>query len=58
MVRHPVRASKFTVLWLVGVLLIFGLFLALFISTGAFPQRTLPHHVAVGPTSAPVISAT
>ena len=42
MVRHRVGSSRLNVLWPVGLLLIFGLVLALVVSTGAAPQGTVP----------------
>jgi hypothetical protein len=66
-VRHLGRSSNLKVLWPVGLLLVFCLFLALFISTGAAPrgavpqgtaphgaapQGSAPHQVAADPTSA------
>ena len=42
MVRQPVKLSRFKVLWPVSFLLMFCLFLALIISTGATPQGTVP----------------
>jgi len=41
-VRQPVKLSRFKVLWPVSFLLMFCLFLALIISTGATPQGTVP----------------
>jgi len=64
---RPVRFSTLKVLGPVGLLLIFGLSLALFVSigavsqgtlpqgalsTGAVPQGTLPHQVTAGPAAA------
>jgi Putative esterase len=41
-VRHRTGSSRLNLLWLVGLLLIFGLVLALVVSTGAAPQGALP----------------
>jgi Putative esterase len=50
-----VRHSKLTILWPVGLLLVFGLVLALFISTGTGPQGTLSQGV---PTQRPATEGT
>ncbi len=57
MVRHLVKFLKFKILWPVGLVLIFCLFLVLFLSTGAVPQGTFPqgapqHQAAADPASA------
>ena len=51
MVRQPGKSSTLKAVSLVSFLLIFGLFLALVISTGAVPPGTLPHQAASDPAA-------
>jgi hypothetical protein len=52
-VRHRTGSSRLNVLWPVGFLLIFGLVLALVVSTGGAPQGTIPQGALPQGTGSP-----